>query len=301
MPGAVFFPAIGLGLLWHWRHLPLWPRRAVVVLLLAGSGALTIRDYAAYGRQPDVGFLFESAAAELARSAAADADAGAAVFIDRRFTDGWPSVRFLLEDRHYTVFSPEKGLPALEDVSVVYAWPYDTLDFLAAVGAPTRVFVEPGPLARGDLEPEPYSLYTRYAITPGHEASEPLATFGGALALTQVSSNLTAPDILAVTTDWEPAVSGVAQLPTLFIHVLGPEGTLAQYDGPLGRGLWPASLWREGINAGERHELQLSRAYDPASDSVQIGLYWADTGERLPVRDARGNPAGDVLTITPEP
>ncbi len=67
LPGAVFFPAIGLGLLWDWGRLPVMIRRAAVVLLLAGSVMLTARDYAVYARQPDVGYLFEAAAAAPAR------------------------------------------------------------------------------------------------------------------------------------------------------------------------------------------------------------------------------------------
>ena len=301
LPGAIFFPAIGLGLLWNWPHLPVLLRRAAVLLLLAGSAALTICDYANYGQQPDVGYLFESAAAELAYSAIADENAGATVFLDRRFPDSWPSIRFLLDDNRYTPFAPENGLPPLNGATVVYAWPYDSLDFLSTIRPPAQVDIAPGPLARGDLEPEPYSLYTRYAISPGRGASEPAAILGGEFNLGSATSELTAPDRLVVSTNWERAAAADGPLPALFIHVIGPNGALAQYDGPLGRGLWPPALWGEGIMAIESHELQLSRPYDPATDSVQIGLYWAETGERLPVRDARGNPAGDVVIVSPEP
>ena len=307
LPGAVFFPAIGLGLLWGWPRLPVAPRRAAVILLLAGSAALTMRDYADYGRQPVVGYLFESAAAELARSAAADADAGATVFLDRRFPDGWPSVRFLLDDNRYTAFSPAEGLPVTDGLFVadglfvVYAWPYDSLEFLAAIHPPARVDITPGPPARGDLEPEPYSLFTRYAVTPNPAAAEPVATLGEEFKLMRAAVELTAPDAIAIALDWERMGAAGSLLPSLFIHVLGPEGMAGQYDGPLGRGLWPADQWREGLVVGERHALQLNRPFNPATDTVQIGLYWPETGERLPVLDARGNPAGDAVIIAPEP
>ena len=58
LPGAVFFPAIGLGLLWQWARLPALARRGLVVVLLAGSLALTVRDYARYAQQPDVTYLW---------------------------------------------------------------------------------------------------------------------------------------------------------------------------------------------------------------------------------------------------
>ncbi|HRN68217.1 MAG TPA: glycosyltransferase family 39 protein, partial [Promineifilum sp.] len=300
LPGALFFPAIGLGLLWSWPRLPVALRRTAVVLLLAGSAALTMRDYADYAQQPDVGYLFESAAAELAYSAAADATSGAAVYLDRRFPDGWPSVRFLLDGHRYTPFSPDEGLPPLVGpASVVYAWPYDSLEFLAAVHPPARVEVAPGPLARGDLEPEPYSLYTRYAIMPGPATNEPVAIFGETFLLHQATTEATAPDTLMVAMDWESAAAG--PVPTQFIHILGPEGMLAQYDGPPGRGLWPPDRWQAGIVVGEHHELHLNRPFNPATDSIEIGLYWAETGERLPVLDARGNPAGDAVIVSPAP
>lgn len=307
LPGAVFFPAIGLGLLWGWPRLPMPLRRAVVLLLLAGSAALTMRDYADYGRQPVVGYLFESAAAELARSAAADAHAGAAVFLDRRFPDGWPSVRFLLDNSRYTTFSPAEGLPApdglpvADDPFTIYAWPYDSLEFLAAIRPPARVDITPGPPARGDLEPEPYSLFTRYVVTPNPAANEPVATLGGEFKLTRAAAELTAPDTITIALDWERMAAAGDSLPSLFIHVLGPEGMAAQYDGPPGRGLWPPDQWQEGIIVGERHELQLNRPFNPTTDTVQIGLYWPETGERLPVLNARGNPAGDAVIVTPEP
>ncbi|MBP6789200.1 MAG: glycosyltransferase family 39 protein, partial [Candidatus Promineofilum sp.] len=98
LPGAVFFPAIGLALLWQWPRLPALLRRAAVILLLAGSLALTVRDYARYAQQLDVAYLWESAAAELANAAQATPPE-TAVYLDRRFVEGWPSVTFLLGDR----------------------------------------------------------------------------------------------------------------------------------------------------------------------------------------------------------
>lgn len=304
LPVALFFPAVGLAALWDWRRLPVAARRALVILLLAGSAALTIRNYAVYARQPDVGFLFESAAAELARSASADLDAGTAVYLDRRFADGWPSVRFLLNDRPVTFFDARQGLPgSLAAPSAIYTWPYDSLDYLiAATGSPAVVNITPGPLARGDLEPEPYSLYTRYAIRPGPDAAAPLAVFDGAFRLRNATATPVASDEFAVALRWEaePVPAG-GRLPKLFIHAVGPEGLLAQIDGPVGRGLWPVAGWQPGVVVGERYTLRLPRPFDPASDQLQIGLYWADTNERLPAFDARGDVAGDYLIVRPEP
>src|SRR5690606_15387728 len=115
-----------------------------------------------------------------------------------RFPDGWPSVRFLLNDRAVMTFSPETGLPLLDGPAgptVIYAWPYGSLDFLPDVAEPAQIDISPGPLARGDLEPEPYSLFTRYAITPLETPPSPPAfVFDGAFSLHDAAVELPAPD-----------------------------------------------------------------------------------------------------------
>ena len=300
LPGAVFLPAIGLAWLWNWPRLPVAARRAAVVVLLAGSVALTVRDYVRYARQPDVAYLWEEAAAGLARSALA-APPDATIAIDRRFLEGWPSIGFLLTDRPPVAFDPAAGLPGpLDGPTVVYAWPYDGLDFLsAAVAPPAAVEIEPGPLARGDLEPQAYSLYTRYAITPAADTSTaPAADFAGAFYLRQASA---APltDTVEVRLQWEAAPGRAAAdpLPQVFLHIIGPEGVIGQYDGPIAHGQWPANGWRPLLRVGERHTLALSRPFNAATDTIAVGLYRPVTGERLPLLDAAGRPAGDSFEL----
>lgn len=298
LPGAVFFPAIGLGLLWQWGRVPRPARRSAVVLLLAGSLALTVRDYSRYARQPDVAYLWEKAAADLALSARNE-PADTSVFLDRRFLEGWPSIPFLLGGRPVTTYDPAAGLAvALGAPSAVYAWPYDNLDFLNAVTPPALIRVEPGPLARGDLEPQPYSLFTRYEVAPAAAAEGAPAADFSPFRLGAAPAWLEPNEALTVELTWEAAENApYTPRPQVFIHVLGPEGMLAQYDGPVAFGGWPSALWRPLLRVGERHTLALSRPYDPAQDRIEVGLYRPDTGERLPRRDA----SGDVLVIQPGP
>jgi 4-amino-4-deoxy-L-arabinose transferase-like glycosyltransferase len=298
LPGAVFFPAIGLGLLWDWPRLPVGGRRSAVVLLLAGSLALTARDYARYGSRPDVAYLWESAAAELARSAAAGAE-DATVYLDERFAEGWPSVRFLLSDKPVNVFRPEDGALDLSDgPAIIYAWPYGPLDFLSGVTSPASVEISAGPLARGDLEPAAYPLYTRYETRPGVAETGSQGSFDNLITLRSASAASTAPDELAVALRWE-SLAAIESIPNVFIHVVGPEGMLAQYDGPLAGGLWPAGLWQPGLSVGESHDLRLPRSFDPRGDSVRVGLYWPDSGERLPVIDEQGEVVDDQIVVRP--
>ena len=293
LPGAVFFPAIGLALLWQWPRLPALARRAAVVLLLAGSLALTARDYARYARQPDVAYLWESAAAELAAAARAE-PADTTVAIDRRFLEGWPSIPFLLTGRPVTPFDPAAP-PAFDGPTTVFAWPYGPLDFLAAVAPPALVEVEAGPLARGDLEPQPYSLYTRYRFRPG-PGDAPQANFDDRFGL-RATATLDAPDALSVTLEWTTQTAG-QPAPQMFIHVVGPEGILAQVDGPIAAGLWPGD-WPPLLRLGERHTLALPRPFVSGQDRVEIGLYTPADGQRLPLLGADGAPRGDVFVVAP--
>jgi hypothetical protein len=270
---------------------------------VAGSLALTARDYARYGAQPDVAYLFESAAAELARSVAANSENGT-VLLDERFTEGWPSVRFLLSDHPVVLFRPEDGIPDLSGgPAVVYVWPYGPIDFLGGIAPPASVEVSAGPLARGDLEPEAYPLYARYEVSSG-ATGESTANFDGLFTLRDAAVAQSAPGEIEVALQWqsEPAWQSGAEgreLPNLFIHVVGPEGMLAQYDGPLAGGLWPAGLWQPELSTGENHTLTLPRPFDPAHDSVRVGLYWPDSGERLPVIDEQGAVVDDQVIVRP--
>jgi hypothetical protein len=190
--------------------------------------------------------------------------------------------------------------------ATVFAWPHEGLDFLtAAVVPPARVTVEPGPLARGDLEPQAYPLYARFDVVPG-AVGEPAANFDDRLLLSEATATLDAPDALTVAlalaaSETRPAAES---LPHLFIHVIGPtgdgaEGVLAQYDGPPAFGLWPQAGWQSLLTVGERHTLALPRPFDPATDRVEVGLYDPATGRRLPLLDANGTPGDDKIVLRP--
>jgi hypothetical protein len=74
---------------------------------------------------------------------------------------------------------------------------------------------------------------------------------------------------------------------------------LAQHDGAIGRGLWPPAGWRPLLRIGERHTLALPRPFDPATDSVAVGLYDPATGQRLPLLGDDGATIGDAFAVPP--
>jgi hypothetical protein len=97
-------------------------------------------------------------------------------FVDQRFWDGWPSIRYLLDpDRQVTFFRPEKvEVNQFLPTTTIYSWPYEALDQVANGIGPGLISVAPGELAQGDLVAAPYAFYSRYAIEP----APPVAGFG---------------------------------------------------------------------------------------------------------------------------
>jgi hypothetical protein len=49
----------------------------------------------------------------------------------------------------------------------------------------------------------------------------------------------------------------------------------------------------------ERRIIDLARPYDPATHTISAGLYWPETGERLPRLDAGYNAVDDKAVIQP--
>jgi hypothetical protein len=303
LPALVLLPAVGLERLWCWVQAQLGAgRRAaaaatgLVGLLVAGSGLLTLRDYAAFSLNPETGYLFEQAAREMAAQINR-ADADVAQIVDDRFWSGWPSIPFLVTRPGVRTFVPEEGVSLLELPVTLYAWPYGPLDFLpAALPASALVWPETGAMTRGDLELEAYPLYTRYQLFAAPDLPA-LATFGAELTLRQAVVAKMDASRLQVDLIWE-AETAVVRPVTAFVHIVGPEGLVAQVDAPPGAGAWPFAWWRPGLLLQERRIVQLPQPYDPAQHQLWVGLYDSETGVRLPVT-VDGAPAGDALYLAP--
>jgi hypothetical protein len=84
---------------------------------------------------------------------------------------------------------------------------------------------------------------------------------------------------------------------TVFVHIAGTTGNIAQDDAPPGNGRWPTDWWRPGLYLHDRHTITLPESYDPAQHKIYVGLYDAQTGERLPVVTASGKPIGDSFKL----
>ena len=305
LPGLLILPAIGLARLWEWKIIPGWGRKTAVLLLAAGSLTMTVRDYVNYSQSPDTGYLFEQAARTLAEQANGktlgnENVLGVDRFIDDRFWSGWPSIPFLATNPNIHRFWPDSGLPPLTRMTQLFIWPHTTRDFIPqALPANALVWTETGPLARGDLEPEPYPLYAHYLIITEPPNFPLQASFEGQLTLHDAQITLPNPQTVQVDLIWS-ANNPPSQPLAVFVHIVDSEGTIAQSDSPPGGGNWPANWQRTGLFLHDRHTISLPEPLDPARHSILIGLYNTTTGERLMITDASGQIVGDSWELAIE-
>ena len=85
---------------------------------------------------------------------------------------------------------------------------------------------------------------------------------------------------------------------TVFIHLLDESKNIqGQRDSVPGGGALPTSGWAVGEVIADGHDLSLSPGAPPGRYTISIGLYRADTGERLPATSPEGAPLGDHLLL----
>ena len=146
--------------------------------------------------------------------------------------------------------------------------------------------------------------YTRgLAIPQAHPFD---ARFGKRIALTAYRVEPEHPhpgDDLHVTLAWH-ALAPMTHPYTVFIHLLGPDGSLvAQHDGMPQLGQAPTTCWRPGEDIPDTHTLTIPPGAAPGDYTLVTGLYFWETGERLPAESLAAMPDGRVrlttLTVTP--
>ncbi len=298
LPAALILPALGLQTVWRgaWgvgsiRPTPHTPHptshilsRAIVAVLLAGSFALTLRDYVHYGQQPTVAYLFEDGARRLAEEVV-DLPPQTAVYLDHQFRNGWPSIPFLLADRPVSWFGAESAPQGLGGQTAVYAWPYGSLDYVAGlVQPPAQVTTSVGPLVRGDLEETAYPLYFGYTVAAVDRLPQPVARFANGMALAAAAATVQDGQ-LVVDLTWlaETAVFPPGEATAAFVHVAAPDGLIGQADALPGGAAWRADWWQPGLLVAEKRVIELERPFDPSQHHIVVGLYNSQSGDRVPL------------------
>ncbi|MBN1977792.1 MAG: glycosyltransferase family 39 protein [Anaerolineae bacterium] len=74
---------------------------------------------------------------------------------------------------------------------------------------------------------------------------------------------------------------------TVFVHLVGPDGALAQADGPPAGGDYPTSLWEYGEIVFDERSIP-TQDLPAGTYHLRLGMYLLETGVRLPALDTSG-------------
>jgi hypothetical protein len=92
-------------------------------------------------------------------------------------------------------------------------------------------------------------------------------------------------DTLTLTLYWR-ALREMDESYTVFTHLVAPDGTIAgQKDNPPVGGSYPTNLWLSGEVVVDVYEIPISADAAPGEHTLEVGLYIAESGARLPVLD----------------
>ena len=303
LPILLIFPAISLSRFSNWSKLPRGLSGSIIAILLIISGSLTIRDYFVdYAKADSTYYLFESAARELAEQVNKDQSQQLNSLIDERFAQEWESITFLVTEDMQT-FAPAQVVDGeLSTATALYAWPHASTNYLQYfIQPPVLVSIQQGGLARGDLEANPYQLYTRYVVTPQENPSTPVANFDNQLHLHAIVLDVAEESPhLSIQLTWSFPTYPARELKA-FVHVLdrASMALVAQADAPIGGSSWAFEWWEFDVSVQEQREIILPTRYHADELLVLVGAYDPVTLERLPVRNASGEMIGDSWTVTP--
>ena len=87
---------------------------------------------------------------------------------------------------------------------------------------------------------------------------------------------------LTVTLTWQ-ATEPVTGDYTVFVHLLAPDGKVAQHDARPCDGACPTDTWQPGEIVADRHSISLETGAPPGPYRLAIGLYLLDSGERAAI------------------
>jgi 4-amino-4-deoxy-L-arabinose transferase-like glycosyltransferase len=104
-------------------------------------------------------------------------------------------------------------------------------------------------------------------------------------------------DTLTLTLYWR-ALAEMDASYTVFVHLLAPDGSMTgQRDSPPLGGAYPTDLWLPGEVVTDVYEISISADPTPGEHRLEVGMYVAETGVRLPVADG-SNDAIPIQVVT---
>jgi hypothetical protein len=100
-------------------------------------------------------------------------------------------------------------------------------------------------------------------------------------------------EMLTLTLTWR-ALSEMDTDYTVFTHLLAPDGSMTgQRDAQPVGGSYPTSLWLPGEVVSDVHQIPVRPDAAPGEHRLEVGMYVAQTGTRLPT----GGSPGDAVTL----
>lgn len=107
-------------------------------------------------------------------------------------------------------------------------------------------------------------------------------------------------DVLRLTLYWQ-ALGEMEESYTVFTHLLDAEEHLwGQRDSVPGSGALPTTSWVEGEIIADGHELMVDPGAPAGAYLIEVGIYLAETGERLLVYSIEGELLGDRILLPSE-
>lgn len=122
------------------------------------------------------------------------------------------------------------------------------------------------------------------------------ASFGGEIALPgyNLSGGAGTYELELI---WQAETQPAADY-TVFVHVLNPDGTCCawQSDQMPRQGTYPTGRWQPGEVVADAYTIVLPDERPPGEHALEVGLFIAETGQRLAVT-VDGTPAGDAVQL----
>jgi hypothetical protein len=85
---------------------------------------------------------------------------------------------------------------------------------------------------------------------------------------------------------------------TVFCHLIGPDGRVwGQKDMPPAAGFHPTDSWVDKEIVRDQRDILTDPSGPTGMYTFHIGMYFPQTGERLPVIAADGDPEGDHIVL----
>jgi hypothetical protein len=148
------------------------------------------------------------------------------------------------------------------------------------------------------LEPSGILHYNSQGTTAEPAQEHVYADFGEQIALLgfDVSSDqIKAGDTLYLTLYWK-AQQGLDINYQVFVHLLGPDGLVAQSD-KINPGEFPTRRWPMDNYVRDEHQLQIPADLAPGVYELYTGLWVQSDGWRLPLLDSQGEQVGDRFKL----